>query len=243
MIRIPAGEFLMGADPDSDPQAHARETPQHRLTLPDFFLARMPVTNAQYASFVQATGHRVPSYWLEAAPPAGHGDLPVVHVSWYDAAAYCSWLTEVTGSSYSLPSEAEWEKAASWDPVAGEKKRYPWGDRFDPQRCNSKEAGPGEPTPVGAYPQGASPYGLLDMAGNVYEWTRSLWGRDIEDPAFGYPYDPHDGREDASAGNGLMRVLRGGAYYYDAVYARTTHRVKSYPDYAVRTRGFRVCRV
>jgi formylglycine-generating enzyme required for sulfatase activity len=99
----------------------------------------------------------------------------------------------------------------------------------------------GDTTPVGAYPQGVSPYGLLDMAGNVYEWTLSLWGKDMQKPDFGYPYEPTDGREDPDAGNGVMRVLRGGAFYYNALYARAAHRVKSYPDYRVRTRGFRVC--
>jgi iron(II)-dependent oxidoreductase len=125
--------------------------------------------------------------------------------------------------------------------LRGKKHRYPWGDVFDASKCNTKETGIGDTTPVGAHPQGASPYGLLDMAGNVYEWTLSLWGRDIKEPAYGYPYDPADGREEIEAGNGVLRVLRGGAFYYDAVYARAAHRVKSYPDYRVRTRGFRVC--
>jgi formylglycine-generating enzyme required for sulfatase activity len=164
------------------------------------------------------------------------------------------WLAALTGRPYRLPSEAEWEKGASWaagdqkqgkpgedGAPAGRKWRYPWGEAFDATRCNTQETGVGDTTPVGAYPQGASPYGLLDMAGNVYEWTLSLWGKDMQKPDFGYPYDPGDGREDLDAGNGVMRVLRGGAFYYSALYARAPHRVKSYPDYRVRTRGFRVC--
>jgi formylglycine-generating enzyme required for sulfatase activity len=254
MVRIPAGVFLMGSDPTQDDVAHGREQPQHSLYLPDYALARTPVTNAQYAVFVETTGHRPPDHWPDGALPVDKADHPVVHVSWTDALAYCRWLAALTGRPYRLPSEAEWEKGASWaagdqkqgkpgedGAPAGRKWRYPWGEAFDATRCNTQETGVGDTTPVGAYPQGASPYGLLDMAGNVYEWTLSLWGKDMQKPDFGYPYDPGDGREDLDAGNGVMRVLRGGAFYYSALYARAPHRVKSYPDYRVRTRGFRVC--
>ena len=118
---------------------------------------------------------------------------------------------------------------------------HPWGDDWDTTRCNAKGSGVGDTTPVGAYPGGASPYGLLDMAGNVWEWTASLWGKELKKAEFGYPYDPADGREQVDAANGVMRVLRGGAFYYDASYARVACRLRSYPDYRVRTRGFRVC--
>jgi len=249
MVLIPAGAFLMGSDPDSDECAHHREMPQHALYLPDYYLAKTPVTNAQYGAFVQSVGHRAPDHWPDEGPPRGKADHPVVHVSWYDAQAYCRWLSETAGRPYCLPSEAEWEKAASWDegqPIAdetprGEKRRFPWGDAFDASKCNMKASGIGDTTPVGAYPEGASPYGLVEMAGNVYEWTQSLWGTDMKEPAYGYPYDPADGREETEAGNGVLRVLRGGAFFYDSLYARAAHRVKSYPDYRVRTRGFRVC--
>jgi formylglycine-generating enzyme required for sulfatase activity len=237
LVLIPAGPFLMGSDPRRDPHAHEREQPQHSLFLPDFYLARVPVTNAQYAAFVQSAGYPSPEHWPDGNPPPGKEEHPVVNASWYDALAYCRWLSQLSGRSYRLPSEAEWEKAAR-----GEKGRlYPWGDAWDAGRCNSKESGRDDTTPGGAFPLGASPYGLLDMAGNVYQWTLSLWGRDIKEPAFGYPYDPADGREELEADQGVLRVLRGGAYFYDARYARTAHRVKSYPDYRVRTRGFRVC--
>lgn len=237
MVRIPAGEFLMGSDPKLDQRAQLWEQPRFRLELPEYYLARAPVTNAQFAAFVRDTGHRPPTHWENGAPAGELAPLPVVFVSWYDAVAYCHWLSEVTGVGYCLPSEAEWEKGAR----GTDGRIYPWGDQWEPGRCNTREAGPGEPTPVGLYPQGDSPYGLLDMAGNVYEWTRSLWGPEMKEPAFPYPYDPSDGREELEAGRGVMRVLRGGAFYYNAMYARTAHRVKSYPDYGVRTRGFRVC--
>jgi len=132
----------------------------------------------------------------------------VVNVTWHDAVAYCRWLAEATGKPYRLPSEAECEKGSrgtdGWI--------FPWGNEWDAKRCNSEEGGPGGTTPVGAYPGGASPYGLLDMAGNVWEWTLSLWGKDWERPDFEYPYKPEDGREDFEAGNSILRVLRGGSF-------------------------------
>jgi formylglycine-generating enzyme required for sulfatase activity len=237
MIPIPAGAFLMGSDPQKDEGAHAREEPQHSLRLPDFYMAKTPVTNTQYRAFVRAAGYRPPDHWWDGRPPAGKEHHPVVHVSWHDALAYCRWLSETTGKTYCLPSEAQWEKATR----GKDGQIYPWGDHWDPDRCNTKEGGIGDTTPVGAYPHGASPYGLLDTSGNVYEWTSSLWGRDMQEPDFGYPYSSSDGREDLLADNGVLRVLRGGAFYYTALYARAAHRVKSYPDYRVRTRGFRVC--
>lgn len=237
LIHVPAGPFVMGSDARRDANARPSEAPQHTLHLPAFAIARTPITSEQYAAFVAAAGHPPPAHWHADAPPSGKAAHPVVHVSWYDAVAYCRWLSELAGRPYRLPGEAEWEKAAR----GTDGRIYPWGDRWDPACCNTKESGSGNTTPVGSYPHAASPYGVLDMAGNVYEWTASLWGEDIKEPAFGYPYDPSDGREDPAAGRGVMRVLRGGAFYYSAVYARAAHRVKSYPDYRVRTRGFRVC--
>jgi formylglycine-generating enzyme required for sulfatase activity len=243
MVLIPAGPFLMGTDAGRDPDGRKEEHPQHQVYLGDYYLARTPATNSEYAVFVDGTGHKPPPDWSDGEPPWDRGHFPVTCVSWYDAVAFCAWLAEATGRPYRLPSEAEWEKGASWE-VSGSrdpaKRRFPWGDSFEPARCNTKESGIGDTTPVGMYPIGASPYGLLDMAGNVYEWTCSLWGKDMKQPDFPYPYHPGDAREDVAAPRGVMRVLRGGAFYYDASYARTTRRVKSFPDYGVRTRGFRL---
>ena len=237
MIPIPAGEFLMGSDPKKDTYAKDRERPQHTLYLSNYFLAKTPVTNKQYAAFVRAVGYKAPEGWRDIAPPEQKLDHPVTMVSWYDALAYCRWLKEMTGKPYRLPSEAEWEKGAR-----GPKGSvYPWGDRWKVGHCNSKESGLDDTTPVGAYPQGVNPYGLLDMAGNVWEWTISLWGKDLKESAFVYPYQPGNGREDLRAGGDIQRVLRGGAFYYNKVYARAGHRVRSYPDYSVRSRGFRLC--
>jgi serine/threonine protein kinase len=241
MIPIPAGEFLMGSDPSVDEDAWDEEQPQRTLYLPDYHLSKTPVTNAQYAVFVQATGHRQPDHWKGTFrkgrnPPRGKGDHPVVNVSWHDAVAYCRWLAEVTGRPYCLPSEAEWEKSAR----GSDGRIYPWGNRWEAKQCNSEEGGKGDITPVGIYPQGASPYGLLDMAGNVLEWTRSLWGEDWEEPSFKYPYDPTDGREDLDAPGGVLRVLRGGSFYLNVKYARCAARIRLIPNYFGMSSGFRV---
>jgi formylglycine-generating enzyme required for sulfatase activity len=246
MVLIPAGEFLMGSDPRKDEYAVDDEQPQHTLHLPDYHLAKTPVTNAQYAAFMQATSHKQPEHWEGEKPPKGKEGHPVVYVSWHDAIAYCQWLAEVTGKPYRLPSEAEWEKGAR----GSEGLIYPWGNRWDARRCNSAEGGKGDTTPVGAYPQGASPYGLLDMAGNVSEWTRSLWGvlewtrsllgEDWGEPSFKYPYDPADGREDLDAPDSVLRVLRGGAFHVNRGAVRCSRRLGSSPNVQWYSYGFRV---
>jgi formylglycine-generating enzyme required for sulfatase activity len=229
MVLIPAGEFLMGSDPQKDQDAYKNEQPQHTPYLPDYYIARTPVTNAQYLAFVQATGYEQPGHWKGGKPPAGKENHPVVYVSWDDAVAYCNWLSEVTGRDYRLPSEAEWEKAAR----GTDGRIYPWGDEPpDEGRCNFGGK-VGETMPVGQYsPQGDSPYGCADMAGNVWEWTRSL--------DRGYPYDPRDGREDLEAGRYGLRVLRGGAFYYEARDIRCAYRNWYLSDVRSRGSGFRV---
>jgi formylglycine-generating enzyme required for sulfatase activity len=234
MVLIPASEFLMGSDPSVDKGAYSDEQPQHTLSLPDYYLAKTPLTNAQYAAFVEATGHQQPEHWEGGKPPKGKEDHPVVYVSWHDAVAYCRWLSEVTGRPYRLPSEAEWEKGAR----GTDGRLWPWGNQWDAERCNSEEGGKGGTTPVGAYPEGASPYGLLDMVGNVWEWTQSLWGKDWEEPSFKYPYDPDDGRENLEAKG--RRVLRGGAFDLNRRPGRCAYRYSSAPYGLGRSRGFRV---
>ena len=237
MVLIPAGEFLMGSDPGTDRDADEEEQPQHTIYLPDYYLAKTPVTNAQYAAFVQATGHRQPKHWKGRKPPEGKEDHPVVYVSWHSAVAYCNWLSQVTGKTHRLPSEAEWEKAAR----GTDGRLWPWGNRWDPHKCNSHEAGPREPTPVGQYsPDGDSPYGCADMAGNVWEWTRSLWGWNFAKPDFGYPYDPGDGREDLKTGDHIARVLRGGAFFNEVGSVRCACRLGYSPNHRSRDFGFRV---
>jgi len=222
LIHIPAGKFLMGSDPKKDKDTYHDEQPQHRLHLPDYHIAKTPVTNGQYAVFAEATGRRNPA--------AGKADHPVVSVTWHDAMAYCQWLAKVTGKAYRLPSEAEWEKATR----GTDGRIYPWGNEWDAALCNSRDGGPNDTTPVGQYsPQGDSPYGCVDMAGNVWEWTLSLYKP--------YPYDPGHGREDLKAGDDARRVLRGGSFDFYGRHARCAARTGYFPSNRYVNFGFRVC--
>ena len=215
MILIPAGEFLMGSDPSVDKDTIVDEQPQHHLYLPDFYIAKTPTTNAQYAAFVLSADHEALSHWEDRRPLQGQEDHFVVNVSWYDAVAYCNWLSDVTGKAYRLPSEAEWEKAAR----GTDGRIYPWGNEYDISLFGAF-----------AYPGKASPRGVLEMASNVWEWTRSLY-KD-------YPYDPTDGREDLEADG--SRALRGG-WIVAQVVARAACRLGGLnPNKRNESYGFRV---
>jgi formylglycine-generating enzyme required for sulfatase activity len=155
-----------------------------------------------------------------------------VGISWHDAMAYCQWLSGMTGKLYTLPSEAEWEKGGR----GTDGRLYPWGNQWEAARRNSRESGLNETTSVHAYPQGAGPYGILDMMGNVWEWTRSLQG--------GYPY-PSDTkeraqREDLRAPNNQARVLRDGAFGFYHGSVRCASRDRDGPSLRARNLGFRV---
>jgi formylglycine-generating enzyme required for sulfatase activity len=242
-VLVPAGPFLMGSTEDNE-LATDREHPQHQVKLDAFLIGRYPVTNAQYARFIEGGGYENQAYWTEAGwawreeegstqprywgdPKWNQPNYPVVGVSWYEVLAYCRWLSEVTGQEFRLPTEAEWEKAAR-----GEHGReWPWGNEFDPQKANTSEGGHGRTTPVGQYsPGGDSPYGASDMAGNVFEWCSTL-KRD-------YPYQPDDGREDPESEG--SRVLRGGSWFSSQGYARCADRHRYYPDPRGYGLGFRV---
>jgi formylglycine-generating enzyme required for sulfatase activity len=249
LLRVPAGEFLMGST-DADTLAYADEKPQHRLSLPSYWIGKTPVTVAQFTAFVKATGYQTTaeqagsgwthtgSEWQDVkdadwAHPRGPGSdvqgkasHPVTLVSWYDAVAFCQWVSQMTGWQVRLPSEVEWEKAASWKEVdketgkqrdRGRKLVYPWGNEPSTEKLCNFNMNVRDTTPVGRYsPAGDSPYGCADMAGNVGEWTGSLWGKDWEKPHFGYPYFAGDGREDLAAGADVRRVSRGGSFDYVA---------------------------
>jgi formylglycine-generating enzyme required for sulfatase activity len=223
---------------DEDPDAQNVEKPQHTVTLADYRIGRYPVTNAEYQAFAEDARHPAPRDWENDTYPRDKGDHPVVYISWHDALAYCQWLSQKSGKRYHLPSEAEWEKAAR-----GEDGRiYPWGDDWDAEKVNSVEGGSKTTTPVGQYsPAGDSPYGIADMAGNVWEWTRSLWGKKLDEPEFGYPYDPEDsGREDLKAGDEVLRVLRGGAFGNGRRGVRCAVRLGNLPVGRSHGLGFRV---
>ncbi|MCI0731531.1 MAG: SUMF1/EgtB/PvdO family nonheme iron enzyme [Chloroflexi bacterium] len=236
-VRIPAAEFVMGSN-----LAHEHEKPQHRVYLEDFEIAPAPIANIQYFYFTQATGHKPPNHWEDWHPPKYLESHPVTEVTWYDAMAYCRWLSEVTGKTVTLPSEAEWEKAARGH---NDSRVYPWGDTYDPMRCNGDELGIGATTPVGIFPDGTSPYGVLDMIGNVWEWTRSLYGKRNDKKrtlafAYKYPYEVGDGREDLSKGDQWLRVMRGGSWFSRRTWLHCASRFQHAPDYGGDAIGFRV---
>ena len=229
MVLIPAGEFTMGRD-GGPPE----EGPAHKLFLPAFFIDRNLVTMKEYARFIRAKGpvgpkgeqyldvgdednriHHVGDTW---EVEAGWEDYPASEMAWHGAVAYCKWLEK------QLPSEAEWEKAAR----GADRRLYPWGN--DPPTPELAFFGGfrGESVPVGRYPKGRSPYGVLDMAGQIWEWTRST--------ATSYPYDPKDGRESLSAP--YPRVTRGGSAASDHEGLTATSRHTVDPGRQARGHGY-----
>jgi len=260
LVPVPAGKFLMGISPaeldqlselysgeglGADQELLQAQTPQHKVDLPAFDIGRYPVTNAEYAAFVEASEGKIspPRQWEKGEVPTELASHPVVNVTWEDAVAYCDWLSEQTGKTYRLPTEAEWEKAASWNAQTGTKRRYPWGDEWDAGRCNNIGQNLKRTTPVGQYSraEGDSPYGVSDMAGNVWEWTLTKWGRDRNKPDFGYPYDRGDGRE-AREGK-EFRVRRGGSFYDGPGWCSASSRFYNDPLVGADYIGFRVVRV
>ena len=192
-IYIPAGHFLAGDG-------------KLEVYVEDFWIAETPVTNAQYKAFVDATGYEPPAHWEDGRIPPGKEDHPVVYVSWEDAAAFCQW------AGVWLPTEQEWEKAAR----GTDGREYPWGDDPPtPELCNFNEH-VGDTTPAGSYPKGASPYGVLDMAGNIWEWCAD-W------------YEP-----------GEYKMLRGGSWQSDAQWVRCASRFRHFPASRDYDFGFRV---
>ncbi len=191
MVLIPAGEFIMGSD-----ERFSDEGPRHVVDLPAYRIDKYEVTNLQYLAFIEATGRRAPQHFITRAIPRGKIDHPVTFVSWFDARDYCDWAGK------RLPTEQEWEKAGR-----GEDGRvFPWGNEFRLHKANTpvrwaRIGIEGDTTPVGAFAEGASPYGLHDMSGNVWEWTDS-W------------YLPHPGNEGRSENFGeIYRVLKGGSWW------------------------------
>lgn len=241
MVRVPEGKFWMGSD-DTDKDASSDEKPRHRVNLRyDFWIGRYTVTNEEYRLFLLDDWNRkAPSGWQGRDFPNGKAKHPVVNVSWRDALAYCLWLSQLTGQPYKLPSEAEWEKAAR----GTDGRKYPWGPHEpDKSLCNF-DGNEGGTTPVGKYsPQGDSPYECSDMAGNVGEWTRSLWGKDWNTPEFKYPYDPQDKRsENLNAPDEVRRVVRGGSWLDIRRDSRAAVRLRFDPAYFLNHLGFRVGR-
>lgn len=221
MVEIPAGPFTMGSD-QGDPE----DAPAHEVDLPAFEIDKFEVTNADFAAFVEANAYKTYAEekgfrgWRDEWED-GEDNHPVVMVNWNDATAYCEWLGK------RLPTEAEWEKAARGE----DGRRFPWGDEWDPARANVKEAGLRGTTTAGSFGAGASPYGLEDVAGNVWEWTAD-W------------YQPYPGNTTADTYYGeKFRVTRGGGWFDEEPQVTTFNRNAADPGLTANDDlGFRCAR-
>jgi len=218
MVLVPAGEFIMGTTFED-------ESPRHAVFVEAFEIDKFEVTNEEFERFIAETGYQT------EAEKGGEEDNwrayaerkprhPVVKVTWNDALAYCQWAGK------RLSTEGEWEKAAR----GTEGLLYPWGDEWDPARANTRESGYRGTTVVGSFREGASPYGVMDMAGNVAEWTSDWYkaypGSDFSSPYFGEKY----------------RVIRGGGWFSDQELVRTTERSASSEELRNDDVGFRCAR-
>jgi formylglycine-generating enzyme required for sulfatase activity len=237
MILIQRGHFIMGSIPELDTLAFESEFPAHVVYLTDFHISRMLVTNAEYAVFLEATNYQAPEGWRGKHPPLGKEEHPVVNVSWHDAQTYCRWLSQATGKPFRLPSEAEWEKAARGLYA----NLYPWGYKWEAGRCNTQEAGNNSTSPVGHFKGDVSPYRVLDLAGNVFEWTGTLWSNaDRGLSPFRYPYSPDDGREELAKSGKISCVVRGGSFLRPHRYARCASRMHYVSTQRMIDIGFRL---
>lgn len=232
MILIPAGEFVMGSE-EVDTEARAlqfgskkpwfvNERPKRKVYLGAYYIDKYEVTNAEYKKFIDAKKRRPPNYWVNNnSYPPGAEDYPVASVNWYDADAYCKWAGK------KLPTEAEWEKAAR----GTDGRRFPWGDVFDEKKCNCAGQYRGV-MPAGRFEAGKSPYGVYDMAGNVYEWVSDWY----------LPY-PDSDYNDEDFGE-KFKISRGGGWggighYPLEIHYRTSFRFEIPPQGEYNDLGFR----
>ncbi|MCB9139856.1 MAG: SUMF1/EgtB/PvdO family nonheme iron enzyme [Caldilineaceae bacterium] len=243
---VEAGPFIMGSDKQVDPWAYKDEEPQFTCTLitKPYRISRYPVTVLQYQAFVSAGGYTRRAYWTEAgwawrkqnqiSGPKDYSKVfqtpnhPRVGVSWYEAVAYCNWLSEQWGYAVRLPTEAEWERAARHT----DGRIYPWNGEFDVRCCNMGKTGIGATSAVGAFPAGNAQCGATDMSGNVWEWCSTKRVGD---------YEGYEKRADDDLAGGATRVVRGGAFHFNRVNVRCACRDLYYApyfrDYSI---GFRV---
>ncbi|MCL4506726.1 MAG: SUMF1/EgtB/PvdO family nonheme iron enzyme [Chloroflexi bacterium] len=252
LVRVPAGQFLMGSA-DSDPNAQSDEKPQHKVMLDEYLIGKYDVTNAQFMTFVKATGYKTTAEkegsgyaytgngwadvkgadWQHPKGPGsdlgGKDNHPVVLVSWDDAVAFCAWVRQVTGRNVKLPTEAQWEKAAR----GTDGRIYPWGNSApDATRLNFN-MNIKDTTEVGKYsPTGDSPYGAADMAGNVWQWTADWYGDTY------YTNSPASNPQGPTSGQ--YRVMRGGAWGIDPATVRAAFRDRLGPTLRYDNLGFRV---
>lgn len=210
IIYIPPGKFMMGADDGKD-----EESPSHEVDLDGYLIGKYEITFAQYDIYCEDIGIKKPGDhgW-------GRENWPVIHVSWYDAVAYCQWLSEKIGLTVQLPTEAQWEKAAHGPGGL----IYPWGNVYNMYNCNSKEGELKKTSLVGTYARGKSPYGCMDMAGNVWEWCSDWYDKDYYkiSPAKNPQGPVSDDKRD-------KRVMRGGSWDREAIELRCAARGNGNP--------------
>jgi formylglycine-generating enzyme required for sulfatase activity len=257
LVFVAAGPFKMG---DNFGDGLPRERPVHTVDIDAFYIAKYETTNAQYRKFRDDPGYDDVKFWPNGrvvpkdqipywTQKNNHGggtpdsdDYPVQGVNWDSAVAYCNWVGEKTGKKYRLPTEAEWEKAAR----GTDQRRYPWGNDIDHSFANYVASNPFDTgVKVGAYDgklhgslqthNGASPYGVYDMAGNVMEWCSDWYGRDY------YTVSPK--KNPKGPATGAYRVVRGGSFFVEAFDLRTYARSAAWPSFqSHRMIGFRVAR-
>jgi iron(II)-dependent oxidoreductase len=204
MVYIPAGSFWMGRD--SAPGVPPLEMPKTRVELPAYYIGKYPVKNREFAEYVRQTRVPVPVElgWEGRNPAKDQLDQPVRGVTWQEALDYCTWLKEQTGLDYTLPSEAQWERAARGD----DERPYPWGDTWVEGRSNQGNSRTAKVTEFPAQ----SVFDLHDLVGNVLQWTSTLWGEKRLLADYLYPWQPDDGRDDLNANRQLRRILRGSSH-------------------------------
>jgi len=222
LLEIPGGSFLMG-----DEHGSFDERPVHAVRVNGFLLARFPVTNAEYARYLESTSAATPRFWRD--PRFNNAEQPVVGVSWFDAVAYCRWLSERVGRNCRLPTEAERERAARGGLEA---PRYPWGDR-EPALVGAWAAGSaGQDRPVPVSDAAPNGYGLCHMGDNVHEWCNDWW-----DPDY-YATSPIDNPSGPPMGE--RRASRGGAWRHQLKFSRCSARSSLLPSLRYNDYGFRV---
>ena len=226
LVEIPEGSFTMGTYPTglrkTDP-----EEPQRSVTLDAYAIGKYHVTNSQYALFLKQTDYRFPLFWNDER--FNGQDAPVVGVSWHDTQNFFVWLNNLTGADFRLPTEAEWEKAAR----GTDGREYPWGNQWEANKANTAESQLKRLTPVGSYPDGISPFGCYDMAGNAYDWCSDWFHIDT------YKYSDPD--NPMGAAEGRRKVIRGGSWLPRGEFAaRCANRASYEPTRAVHNVGFRI---
>ena len=247
LVLVPGGAFKMG---DNFGDGLPRERPVHTVDVDAYYIGKFETTNGDWRKFRDDPGYddvkywpggrvspkdQIP-YWTQANNHGGatpdSDAYPVLGVNWDSAVAYCNWLSAKTGRKYRLPTEAEWEKAAR----GADQRRYPWGNEINHKFANYVETAKFDTgMKVGSFPTGASPYGAMDMAGNVMEWCSDWYARDY--------YTSSPGKNPKGPATGAYRVVRGGSFFVEAFDVRTYARSAAWPSFqALRMLGFRVAR-